>query len=63
MLILHGDKDFSAPLEITGRPAAAMIASARLIVYEDAPHGLYFTHRKRLNRDILAFARGGREPV
>jgi non-heme chloroperoxidase len=55
-LIVHGDRDASAPLEITGRPAAALIPDARLEIYEGAPHGLYFTHAKRLNDDIAAFA-------
>jgi hypothetical protein len=25
------------------------------LVYENAPHGLYLTHRERLNADLLAF--------
>lgn len=55
-LVIHGDRDASAPLEWTGRPTAALIPGARLVVYEGAPHGLYFTHRQRLNADIAAFA-------
>jgi non-heme chloroperoxidase len=55
-LIVHGDRDASAPLELTGRPAAALIPSARLEVYGGGPHGLYFTHAKRLNEDIARFA-------
>ena len=57
-LVLHGDRDASAPLEMTGRPTAALIPGARLKVYEGAPHGLYFTHAAEVNRDILAFAQG-----
>jgi pimeloyl-ACP methyl ester carboxylesterase len=57
VLILHGDRDASAPLEVTGRPAAALIPGARLVVYEGAPHGLYFTHKQRLNHDIANFVR------
>lgn len=57
-LVIHGDRDASAPLELTGQPTAALIAGAQLVVYEGAPHGLYFTHQERLNRDIAAFARG-----
>lgn len=55
-LILHGDRDASAPLELTGRPTAALIPGARLKVYEGGPHGLYFTHAERLNQDLLEFA-------
>jgi pimeloyl-ACP methyl ester carboxylesterase len=59
MLVIHGDRDASAPLELTGRPAAELIPGARLVVYEGGPHGLYFTHRRRLNADIAAFATTG----
>ena len=54
-LIIHGDKDTSAPLEVTGRPTAALIPGARLTVYEGAPHGLNLTHAERLTGDIRAF--------
>jgi non-heme chloroperoxidase len=57
-LIVQGDRDASAPIEITGRPAAALIPGARLEVYEGGPHGLYFTHRERLVADIAKFAGG-----
>jgi non-heme chloroperoxidase len=57
-LIVHGDKDLSAPLEWTGRKTAAMIPGSRLVVYEGAPHGLMLTHVSRLNADLLAFAKG-----
>lgn len=60
-LILHGERDASAPLEMTGRPTAALIPGASLRVYEGAGHGLYFTHAEKLNQDLLAFL--GRQPV
>jgi non-heme chloroperoxidase len=56
VLLIHGDKDTSAPLETTGRATAAMIQSARLTVYEGAPHGIPLTHAERLTNDIRAFA-------
>lgn len=56
-LILQGDMDASAPLEITGRKTAALLPNASLTVYEGAPHGLIFTHRERVNEDLLRFAR------
>jgi len=55
-LVIHGDRDASAPLERTGRPSAALIPGARLVVYEGAPHGLFLTHMDRLNADLRAFA-------
>jgi len=56
VLVLHGDKDVSAPLELTGRPTAAGISGARLIVYRGAPHGLFVTDAERVNADLAAFA-------
>jgi non-heme chloroperoxidase len=56
-LIVQGDKDLSAPLDLTGRKTAQLIPRSRLIVYEGAPHGLMFTHRERLNSDLLAFVK------
>ena len=57
-LIVHGDKDLVNPLDKTAQKIAGLIAGATLRVYEDAPHGLAITHRDRLTKDILAFARG-----
>ena len=57
-LILHGDRDASAPLEITGRRFAAGIRGAELRVYPGAPHGLFVTHMDQVNRDLEAFLRG-----
>jgi non-heme chloroperoxidase len=54
-LIIHGDADASAPLPLTGSRTADLVLGSRLIVYDDAPHALYLTHRERLNRDLLAF--------
>ena len=56
-LLVHGTRDASAPIEVTGRPTAAMlIPGARLEIYEGAPHGLFVTHRDRLTADLRAFA-------
>ena len=55
MLFIHGDRDASIPLEITSGPASRLVKNARLVVYEGAPHGLYITHKDRLNADLLQF--------
>ena len=44
----------SAPLE-RGRRTAAALANSELRIYEGAPHGLFMTHRERLNADLLDF--------
>ncbi|HEV8389007.1 MAG TPA: alpha/beta hydrolase [Dongiaceae bacterium] len=56
-LLIHGDRDRSAPIELTGKPSAQIIPGCRFLVYEGAPHGLMFTHMDRLHADILQFVR------
>ncbi|MXP64460.1 alpha/beta hydrolase [Roseomonas sp. M0104] len=58
VLLLHGERDITSPLDLTARPTAALLPDARLEIYEDAPHGLFLTHQARLNADLIAFARG-----
>jgi non-heme chloroperoxidase len=54
-LIVHGDADASAPIDITGRRTAALIAGSTLVVYPGSGHGLYAADHARLNPEILAF--------
>jgi non-heme chloroperoxidase len=54
-LVIHGDADTSAPLELTGRPTAALILSSRLVVIEGVGHGLYASAAARFNAEILDF--------
>jgi non-heme chloroperoxidase len=54
-LILHGDKDASAPLLLTGQKTQELIKGSRLVVYEGAPHALTLTHRERVLGDISSF--------
>jgi len=56
-LILHGDKDVSAPLPLTGARTAELLREGKLIVYENAPHALPLTHRDRILQDLETFAR------
>jgi non-heme chloroperoxidase len=55
-LVVHGDRDASAPLELTGRRTAEAIKGSRLVIYADAAHGLPITHMERLSQDIFEFA-------
>ena len=63
-IVIHGDADASAPVEICARPTAAGIPNARLVVYPGGPHGLPLAaaHKDRLSGDLLAFAADSREP-
>jgi non-heme chloroperoxidase len=58
-LIVHGDRDRSMPVELTGKPSAELIPGCRLLVYPGAPHGLMFTHMDQLHADLLSFMREG----
>jgi non-heme chloroperoxidase len=63
--ILHGDRDVSAPVDLTARRYAALIPHARVIIYEGAPHGLMITDRERLCADLAASVGlgGARKPM
>jgi pimeloyl-ACP methyl ester carboxylesterase len=54
-LIVHGDKDVSAPLALTGARTAKLIPDCRLTVYPNAPHGIILTHQERFLSDLLGF--------
>jgi non-heme chloroperoxidase len=53
-LVIHGDKDASAPLALTGARAARLLPNAQLKVYA-GPHGLPITHARQLAEDIRGF--------
>lgn len=50
--IIHGDRDASAPIELTARVYARLIPGSKLLVYEGGAHGLMVTHADRLAADI-----------
>lgn len=54
-LIVHGGNDKTVSIESSSDISAAMIPLNEYIVYEDAPHGLFYTHRERLNADLVKF--------
>jgi pimeloyl-ACP methyl ester carboxylesterase len=55
VLIVAGDQDVSAPLELTARRSAALIPDVRLRVIEGAAHGMFLTHVERVNAELLEF--------
>ncbi|HZZ49162.1 MAG TPA: alpha/beta hydrolase [Pseudonocardia sp.] len=56
-LILHGEYDASAPVDLCARVSAQLLPNARLEIYPNAAHALHLTHRERLNADLLGFVR------
>lgn len=55
VLIIHGDKDQTVPIEASSDRTAKMIPHAIYKVYDGAPHGLFYTHREQLNKDLISF--------
>lgn len=60
-LIIHGDADKTVPIEASSERTATMITGAQYLVYEGAPHGLFYTHRDQLNADLISFINSGAE--
>ncbi|MWB95360.1 alpha/beta fold hydrolase [Flavobacterium sp. GA093] len=54
-LIIHGNEDKNVPIEVSSEKTAAAIANNTFIVYEGAPHGLFYTEKDKLNEDLLNF--------
>ncbi len=57
-LVIHGDDDQIVPIDLSLRAVERLLPSAQFKVYQGAPHGLTFTHRERLNADLLKFLKG-----
>ena len=57
-LLIHGDDDKIVPREVSSDKTAAMIPGSQYLVYDGAPHGLFYTHRDKLNKDIINFLSG-----
>ena len=54
-LIIHGTADKTVPIDASARAAATGIKQSQLIEYDDAPHGLFATHKERFTKDLLTF--------
>jgi len=54
-LVIHGDADKTVPIEISSEKSAKLIPDARYLRYDNAPHGLFYTDRDRLNKDLVEF--------
>jgi pimeloyl-ACP methyl ester carboxylesterase len=57
-LIIHGEADMGAPVELCGRRSAALVRNSTFVCYENAAHGLFATHADQLNKDLLSFLGG-----
>ncbi len=57
-LIIHGDADKNVPIEASAKESAKLIPNSQLLIYKDAPHGLFYNERERLNADLINFIGG-----
>lgn len=57
-LVLHGLADQSIPIELSSHQLVKLAPHAVLKEYGDAGHGLYLTHQKEVNGEILDFIKG-----
>ena len=54
-LVIHGDSDKTVPIEISSEKSAKLIPDCRYLRYDNAPHGLFYTDRDKLNNDLVEF--------
>ena len=62
-LIIHGDEDNTVPITPTGKESAKLIPDNAMLIYEGAPHGLFYTEREKLNADLITFLTEGKAGV
>jgi non-heme chloroperoxidase len=58
-LIIHGDADRILPLASTAERLPKLIKGSRLVIIEDGPHAICWTHADKVNPEILKFLRQG----
>jgi non-heme chloroperoxidase len=54
-LIVHGDDDQIVPIGAAGLRSSKLVRNATLKIYAGAPHGVAYTHKDKLNADLLEF--------
>jgi pimeloyl-ACP methyl ester carboxylesterase len=59
-LIIHGGADKTVPIDATSQQAAKLIPDNTFVIYDGAPHGLFYTEKERLNADLISFITEGK---
>jgi len=54
-LIIHGTEDRILPIAATATPLHELIEGSRLVVVEQGPHGLPWTHAELVNTELVQF--------
>lgn len=55
VLIVHGDDDRILPFDSTAKRLPDLIKNSRLVVIEDGPHAINWTHADEVNQALLEF--------
>jgi len=55
VLLLHGDKDVSSPLDFTAVPTHQLLRNSKLKVMANQPHGMYISQAAMLSPEIIDF--------
>lgn len=55
LLVLHGKADETVPIDASAEETIKIVPHAEYVVYDDAPHGLFYTHKNRFNEEIINF--------
>src|SRR4051812_18554168 len=62
-LIIHGDADRIVPTATSSEQSTKLVPNNQYIVYEGAPHGLFFTEKNRLSHHLVSFITTGTPAV
>lgn len=62
-LIIHGDEDKTVPIGPTGKESTKLIPNNAMLIYQGAPHGLFYTEKEKLNNDLAIFLRSGLDGI
>ena len=54
-LVIHGDTDRVIPLQHSGKRMPEFVKGCKLVVLEEGPHGLNWTHAGEVNQELLEF--------
>ncbi|RJF95033.1 alpha/beta fold hydrolase [Noviherbaspirillum saxi] len=52
-LVIHGDDDQTVPLKSSGARTVEMLRTVQYKEYSGASHGLFITHKDKLNQECL----------
>jgi pimeloyl-ACP methyl ester carboxylesterase len=55
VLVVHGDADRILPVAASGKRTHKLVKGSRLVLIEDGPHGINWTHAEEVNNALLDF--------